>query len=34
MTRKALRHKVARWGYRTVAIGTGAVVLAGCQFGG
>ena len=34
MTRKALRHKVAPMGYRTVAIGTGAVVLAGCQFGG
>ena len=34
MTRKSLRHKAARAGYRTMAIGTGAVVLAGCQFGG
>ncbi|MGV0744431.1 MCE family protein [Mycolicibacterium sp. XJ870] len=34
MRGKALRGKAARVGSRTVAIGSGAVLLAGCQFGG
>lgn len=31
---KALRRKGTRLGVRTLAIGSGAVLLAGCQFGG
>jgi phospholipid/cholesterol/gamma-HCH transport system substrate-binding protein len=34
MTAKALRPKISRAGMRTVAIGSGVAILAGCQFGG
>ena len=35
MTRgDALKHKVTRLAGRTLALGSGAVLLAGCQFGG
>ncbi len=34
MRRKPLRYRAFRVGHRTVAIGSGAVLLAGCQFGG
>jgi phospholipid/cholesterol/gamma-HCH transport system substrate-binding protein len=34
MMRKGLRAKMDRYGVRTVAIGSGVVLLAGCQFGG
>ena len=34
MMRKPLRYRVSRLGHRTVAIGSGAALLAGCQFGG
>ena len=34
MRRTPLRYRVSRLGHRTVAIGSGAVLLAGCQFGG